>query len=945
MNALPSSEVRAIIDGRLVYTKTAKGLREVIGKTSGLSRGWRNILKKIDGRRAVAELQEEFSDYSQENLQEALEALVDGDYIREFLIAPKSVQILARKPSANIDAESLDFTAKAGPASRVKAAKGRLSSAAKKLPKKASDDFARAETEIRAKILANVRAAEEACRESDERAERSRREAEEVERSERLAAERIARHARHEAEEKVRYEVEEQLRRTVAEAARKEAEAKVYREAEERARREAEEVARCAAEAAAREEARVCAQREADEHARLEAEEAARQAAAEQAHREAEAARRKAEDRARREAEEVARCAAEAAAREEARVRAQREADERARLEAEEAARQAAAEQARREEESARRKAEERARRDAEQAARRAAKAAAREEARVRAQREAEDLARREAEALARLEAEECARREAEETAQRTAEAVAREEIQARTEHEAAERVRLELEAAASQAAQEQAQAQREAETARREAAERARLAEEEAARQAAEDPVHREAEALAQRQAEATERMEAAADAQAQAQRAAEDRARRKAEARPLPEPERRVEPVAGVRPPRRRTRWGQRVFTAVGILAVAGLAVVHVLPFEEQRAHFEQVVAEQWQQPVAIKSLRFALLPRPHWHMESVVIGRAGQMALDQVDLMAGFGALLGTDDAYAEVTIGRAQFDAEGAQWLMFGKARSPSLKVARIDVREARVDLKPVVLPAFSAHIELASDGRWQKANLEATESRMSAELQPQGDVMQIDLNAVTYPLPFGTSTLIENIHARGVVRSDALEIAEFTGHLLGGSIGGTARLNWGDTWSLVGELDARQIDIARLAPKLLEDGVLEGRVQYAFRATAADSLFAKPYLDGRFSVHKGTLLGIDAARFLQGAKAGGKTSFSEMVGKLTLDHGQLQLRQLRLGAGAITATGSARLDQNKALQGRLALDLASPGRQRSAGVAVAGTLEEPRFGAP
>ena len=48
-------------------------------------------------------------------------------------------------------------------------------------------------------------------------------------------------------------------------------------------------------------------------------------------------------------------------------------------------------------------------------------------------------------------------------------------------------------------------------------------------------------------------------------------------------------------------------------------------------------------------------------------------------------------------------------------------------------------------------------------------------------------------------------------------------------------------------------------------------------------------------------------------------------------------------GAISASGTARLEPNKALQGRLAVDLKSPGRQRSASLAVSGTLAEPRFG--
>ena len=45
---------------RSILTKTGKGLMEVTGKTSALSRDLRNILKEIDGKVSVSELLEKF---------------------------------------------------------------------------------------------------------------------------------------------------------------------------------------------------------------------------------------------------------------------------------------------------------------------------------------------------------------------------------------------------------------------------------------------------------------------------------------------------------------------------------------------------------------------------------------------------------------------------------------------------------------------------------------------------------------------------------------------------------------------------------------------------------------------------------------------------------------------------------------------------------------------
>src|ERR1035437_7458851 len=111
------------MDSNSIYTKTAKGLREVTGKTSDLSRNLRNILKKIDGKMTAGELLINFDDSSEGKLQEALLTLVNGDYIREFIhaesIQPQQRKVTAKKVEEKVQEESLDFTYKAKPASKM----------------------------------------------------------------------------------------------------------------------------------------------------------------------------------------------------------------------------------------------------------------------------------------------------------------------------------------------------------------------------------------------------------------------------------------------------------------------------------------------------------------------------------------------------------------------------------------------------------------------------------------------------------------------------------------------------------------------------------------------------------------------------------------------------------------------------------------------------------
>ena len=107
--------------------------------------------------------------------------------------------------------------------------------------------------------------------------------------------------------------------------------------------------------------------------------------------------------------------------------------------------------------------------------------------------------------------------------------------------------------------------------------------------------------------------------------------------------------------------------------------------------------------------------------------------------------------------------------------------------------------------------------------------------------------------------------------------------------------------------------------------------------------ASARLDGSFSMQKGTLAIVGLTRTLQGpGGTGGITLFSEMTGSVVADASRIQLRQIRLSAGLLSANGSAELDAQKNLSGRLQIELRAQVTQLRATLAITGTLAEPQF---
>jgi hypothetical protein len=109
----------------IIFSKSAKGLREAIGKTRILSRSQRNLLKEIDGKATFGELIGRLSqDWSESELQQGLDDLVNEGFIHPVILEVRSTLAPARRfpprtpevqkaaaPSEDDSLENLDFTA------------------------------------------------------------------------------------------------------------------------------------------------------------------------------------------------------------------------------------------------------------------------------------------------------------------------------------------------------------------------------------------------------------------------------------------------------------------------------------------------------------------------------------------------------------------------------------------------------------------------------------------------------------------------------------------------------------------------------------------------------------------------------------------------------------------------------------------------------------------
>ena len=959
-----------------IYSKTAKGMREASGKTKNLSRELRTLLKLVNGKATLEELRAQLADSDQDALEPCIVSLVKEDYIHvveHVELEPRAPPLAAKPtakapaakpipaPAADEDGGDLDFFA--APAAAPPPVTPKVPPVAPNNQEAQAIAAKRAAAEAEEKARA---AAQEKLQQAAQAQQRAAAEAkirlEAEEKAKREMQEKLAR----EAEEKAKQAAAAAAQKRDAEdAAKRAAQEKIERELQARQRAEADAAAAAAASAASAAAARAAAEekvhREAAEIARRETEELAKREAAERLRLEAgakakqafeEKARRLAEEKAVREAQEQAqrqeverlRIETERLRAEVARQRIENAA--RAALEAEEKAKRAA-------EEKVRREAAERIQAEVTEQRRLAAAAQAELDAQVKLRRDAEEKVQREVAERVRLEAEAKAKVEAEAQARRDAEARVKRDAQEKIEREAEEKRRAEAEAIAKReadekarlAAEKKARAEAEANALRSEE-EKQRHADEEHARELAQGQAKREAEEHARREAE-----EAKWRAEEQERREAEAQLEKEHIHRETAEVVDRSASAASGKRSHQSPNWAKRIVMALVFLVIVGAGLIHVLPFNGQKAIFEKLASAQFSQPVTIKSLHAALMPKPHWRAEGVSVGEGGQIRIDAINAGSSIGGLLGSDGGINSLDLDTVTITEQGLGLLLSGKVGQVTLALPKLSAKNVKFSSPLLQVPITDVSLEVAADGNWQKITAQSADKKFLVEFEASADGTQIKLDAAGYAPPLGLTpeavgkaagASLSDFRAVGKLTGSQLAVSAFSGGVFEGVVEGKANVTWADELRVAGEIETKRIGANVLMPTLFETGILSSRGGFTMNGADSATLEKSVRLDGNFLIERGELRRVDLGKILQGGGSSGKTAFATLVGRYFYTEGKTLTRDVKLGAAILTANGNAELSAEKKLSGKFAVELKSAQLTVKGNLNVSGPLSEPQF---
>jgi len=301
---------------------------------------------------------------------------------------------------------------------------------------------------------------------------------------------------------------------------------------------------------------------------------------------------------------------------------------------------------------------------------------------------------------------------------------------------------------------------------------------------------------------------------------------------------------------------------------------------------------------------------------------------------------GSLFGGKKSFSRIELEGVSISQSQLGDVVLGKIAGANFRVGRVLARQVKFE-GPLALPALDVEARVSGDGSLDSIALHGGD-KLSVQLTPRGENISFEISAGNLAVPFAPKLNLAEFGMKGTANRSGVTLSEFDGRAFDGVISGTAKIRWGATWTADGEVRAKGVKVAVLAPALVSEGTVEARGAYSMSGPNPATLYEAGRIQGEFKIDKGVLGSFDLTRALQtgGAQTGGRTIFSEMTGQAVYERGTVKVSNVAIVAGAMNAGAALDVDANGGLSGRVVADVKMPNQTLRATLNISGKIQDP-----
>jgi len=398
--------------------------------------------------------------------------------------------------------------------------------------------------------------------------------------------------------------------------------------------------------------------------------------------------------------------------------------------------------------------------------------------------------------------------------------------------------------------------------------------------------------------------------------------------------------------RPPRTPLPWRGVAITLLVLLFMAIWLVPMVMPLQDYVVKLESQLSAKLQQPVHIGTMSARLLPSPRLVLNEIYVGEVKQVKAQRVVLNVGFAALFSDIKRIDSVELQEAELNVSGllvvSAW--FEKlAQDAQYPITRIVFERAKFSTPSLQFDDFMGEMTFSPAGSFASVSLHANAGKYALTVVRNESKLDATVSVHGSALPLLPNWVFDDLTAKGELSSNGFVVNDLDARIAGGSLQGSAKLDWSNGWSAQGSLTAKSLALASFS-KLLE-GDMSGVARFKMQANSLDKFADSAIFDGNFSAKKGVISGadiIETARLRSKENVpGGRTHFDEMNGNLNYVNNVYHFKQIKIKAGMLSANASADI-VNRQLTGRVGASLSIQEGLSAVELQLSGNIDTPNL---
>jgi uncharacterized protein involved in outer membrane biogenesis len=395
---------------------------------------------------------------------------------------------------------------------------------------------------------------------------------------------------------------------------------------------------------------------------------------------------------------------------------------------------------------------------------------------------------------------------------------------------------------------------------------------------------------------------------------------------------------------------KWLKRFSLALLVLLVIAFLIPFLIPFNAYAPQLERLASDRLKEPVHIRTLSGALLPRPAIKLEGVTVGQADALAIGSIRVSLEWLSLLRTVKIVHAVEIDTVVITQD---WM----DKLPSMVKSdggpqTVAVRELRLQHIKLAWPnfavgPFSGTVDLG-DGAFRSAVAETDDTKLKLHIQPAQSGYRIEADAKNWQMPVGPPIVFEQLSALGTLVDGQLDVSQLVGRFYGGTLDGKATLGWKDGWRLNGVVKGKQVELKDIVPLFSRDTRLSGKLSadtnFVLKGKTAGQMLGHHSVDSRFRIDNGVLYNIDLASAVKSIVSkgtrGGQTHFDEFTGVMRVENRAFHFSELKISSGLLRADGNVNITPTKQVEGRINVEMKGTANLINVPLMVSGDLSDP-----